>query len=119
MIKVVNIIPKSLSGESQQDSEPNIAVNPANTNEIAISAFTPDPMGGVNAPIFISSDGGSSWSLNKIVPSQDALTGTGDITVRFGGGGRFYAGILRRPSSLRLNILRTANFAGASTMTAL
>jgi hypothetical protein len=74
-------------------------VNPANPNQIAITAFTPDPMGGTNAPIFVSSDGG--------------------ITPRFGGGNRFYAGILRRPGTLRLNILRTAGFTGASTMTVL
>lgn len=46
MIKVVNIIPRSLSGETNQDSEPNIAVNPANPLQIAASAFTPSPMGG-------------------------------------------------------------------------
>jgi hypothetical protein len=116
MIKVVNIIPQSLSGETNQDSEPNIAVNPANSNEIAISAFTPDPLGGANAPIFVSTDGGNTWTLNSIVPSS---TITGDITPRFAGGSRFYAGILRRPGSLRLNILRVASFTGASTMTVL
>ena len=118
-IKVVNIIPQSLSWEFEQDSEPNIAVNPANPNEIAISAFTPDPMGGPNAPIFVSTDGGNTWALNSIVPSSDTSTGTGDITPRFGGGSRFYAGILRLPGSLRLNILRSTNFSGASTMTVL
>ena len=115
-IRVVNIIPQALSGETGQDSEPNIAVNPANPNEIAITAFTSDPLGGPNAPIFISTDGGSTWSLNSNVPSNAI---TGDITPRFGGGSRFYAGILRRPGNLRLNILRTANFASASTMTVL
>src|SRR5262245_26770323 len=119
MIKVINIIPQALSGETRQDSEPNIAVNPANTSQIAISAFTPDPMGGANAPIFISSDGGNTWALNTIVPSSSATTGTGDITERFGGGGRLYAGILRVPGSLRLNILRTTNFASPAVMSAL
>ena len=120
MITVVNIIPQSLSGETRQDSEPNIAVNPANANQIAITAFTPNPMGGSNAPIFVSTDGGSTWSLNSIVPGQaGSTTGTGDITPRFGGGSRFYAGILRQPGSLRLNILRAASFTGASTMTVL
>ena len=45
---------------------------------------------------------------------------TSDITVRFGGtSGNLYAGILRRPGGLRLNILRTPNFAGGGTMTVL
>ena len=120
MIKVVNIIPKSLSNETGQDSEPNIAVNPANSQQIAITAFTKDPLGGANAPIFVSTNGGSNWSLNSIVPSQaGSTTGTGDITSRFGGGNRFYAGILRVPFGLRLNILRTTNFSGAAVMSVL
>lgn len=121
MILVVNMIPRALSGETNQDSEPNLAVNPANPLQIAGSAFTPDPMGGENAPIYVSNDGGNTWLLNSIVPSQaGSLTGTGDITVRFGGTSNIlYAGILRQPGFLRLNILRTANFLGAGTMTVL
>ena len=82
MITVVNIVPQSLSGETNQDSEPNLAVNPANPKEIVASAFTPDPMGGPNAPLYLSTDGGATWSLNNIVPSAGAI-GTGDITMRF------------------------------------
>lgn len=121
MIRVVNMIPRSLSGETNQDSEPNLAVNPANPLQIAGSSFTPDPGGGANAPIFVSNDGGDTWLLNSIVPSQTgSLTGTGDITVRFARTGDvLYAGILRRPGGLRLNILRTDSFLGASTMTVL
>jgi hypothetical protein len=121
MILVVNMIPRSLSGETRQDSEPNLAVNPANPLQIAGSAFTPDAMGGANAPIYVSTDGGNTWLHNSIVPSQaGSLTGTGDITVRFAGTtGTLYAGILRRPGGLRLNILRTANFVSPATMTVL
>ena len=39
-VKVVNMIPNSLSAETQRDSEPNVAVNPANPLRIAASAFT-------------------------------------------------------------------------------
>ncbi len=120
MILVVNMIPQCLSGEINQDSEPNLAVNPANPLHIAGSAFTPDPMGGRLAPIFVSSDGGNTWLLNSIVPSEGALTGTGDITVRFAGtSNNLYAGILRIPGFLRLNILRTNNFLGPAAMTVL
>lgn len=117
-IIVVNMIPNAQSGETNQDSEPNLAVNLQNPLEIVGSAFTPDPMGGANAPIYISTDGGNTWLLNSIVPSQaGSLTGTGDITVRYSGsGGRLYAGILRVPGGLRLNILRTANPLGPAAM---
>ena len=53
LITVVNMIPSSLSGETNQDSEPNLAVNPANLQEIAGTAFTPSPGGSpTRSPIF-------------------------------------------------------------------
>ena len=51
MLNIVNITPASLSGESNQDSEPNIAVNPEKPTDMVATAFTPAPMGGANAPI--------------------------------------------------------------------
>jgi hypothetical protein len=119
MVQVINMIPKSLSFERGHDREPNLAVNPANPQQIAASAFTRDPFGGPNAPIFVSTDGGNAWNLNSIVPSQGGSS-TGDITLRFATtGNHLYAGILRRPGSLRLNILRTDDFTNPAPMTVL
>jgi hypothetical protein len=120
-VVVVNMIPKTLSGEDHQDSEPTIAVNPANPNQIAASAFTPDPAEGPRAPIYVSSDGGNTWTLNSIVPSTVADgSATADITVAFGTSSNvLYAGIIRFPfpgDRTRLNILRTKNFQSAATM---
>lgn len=120
--RVVNMVPFAISGETQQDSEPNLTVNPSNPLQMVGSAFTPDPGGGINAPVYVSTDGGETWVLNLIVPSQNPLGGTGDITVRFGTTTNvLYAGILRSPAvtGLRLNILRTANFTAATPMTVL
>jgi hypothetical protein len=114
-VRVVNMIPNAQSNESNQDSEPNITVNPANPLQMAGSAFTPDPMGGAIAPIFVSTDGGTTWTLNSIVPSSNGMTG--DITLRFSGtSGVLYTGTLRGGSGLRLNILRSTNFTGATLM---
>jgi len=115
---LVNMIPKSLSHESNQDSEPTLAVNPRNPQQIVGTAFSPDPMGGANAPIYISIDGGRTWTLNSIVPSE---TQTGDICVGFSPtNGKLYAGILRIPSQdTRLNILRTDDFQSPNLMTVL
>lgn len=112
---VINMIPVNLSGETEQDSEPNLAVNAANPLQMVATAFTPGA-GNVCppeiAPVFVSSDGGQHWFLLCMVPS-DELGLTGDITVDFGLNGDLYAGILRRPGGLRLNILRsTEPFAG-------
>ena len=121
-VSVVNIIPQSLSGEMNQDSEPNLAVNPADTTQMVATAFTPPPMGGANAPIFISTDGGATWSLRNVVPGNNAAGfPTKDITVAFGtGGGTLYAAILRGDSTTRrMQILRSPGFAGIAAMAVL
>ena len=121
-VKLVDIIPATFSGEANSDSEPNIAVNPANPHDIVISAFTPCPplISTTEAPIYFSKNGGDTWNLNCIVPGNSPFTGTGDITLRFAGSsGVLYAGILRGDSFLTLNILRTADFTSATPMTIL
>jgi hypothetical protein len=119
-VTIVNMIPKSLSDETNGDAEPNLAVNPSNPLQIAGSAFTPDPSGGTHAPIYVSTDGGQTWTLNSIVPSNDPNTGTGDITLRFSGTNKLYAGILSLPPAVagdtELKILRSDSFTGPAAM---
>jgi hypothetical protein len=117
-VLLVNMIPKSLSAETNQDSEPTLAVNPADPFQIAGTAFTPDPMGGAFAPIFVSTDGGNTWSLNSIVPSAAGSDlGTGDISVAFASAsGTLYGGILRDTSG-NFERLRTADFTNPAPMT--
>jgi hypothetical protein len=115
-VMVVNMIPQSLSSETQQDSEPMIAVNPSNPKEIAATAFTPNPFGGSLAPIYVSSDGGLTWVLNATVPGG---TATADISVAFGPKTSvLYSGILRRDNT-NLNILATPAFASSAPMNVL
>ncbi len=118
-ITVVNMIPKSLSGETNQDSEPNLAVNPDNPLQMVGTAFTPNPSGGALAPIYISSDGGHTWSLNAIVPGATSSFPTGDITMKFGGSSNVLYGGILRADNLDLNVLRTGNFASSAAMTVL
>src|SRR4051794_9408977 len=118
MIHIVNMIPASLSGEANQDSEPNIAVDLTNPNNIVGTAFTPAPTGGSFAPIYVSTDGGNTWSLRTVVPGN-GFVGTGDITVAFATtGGMLYAGTLNGTTG-RMNILRTSGFSSATPMTLL
>jgi len=120
-IRLVNIIPKSRSGETNFDSEPSITVNPANPNQIIVTAFTPDITQPVSiGPYFFSNDNGSTWALNSVIPGGTYTFGTKDISIRFGGNsGVIYAAILRGDSPMRMNILRKANFYGPGLVTIL
>jgi hypothetical protein len=117
-VTVVNMIPKSLSGETNQDSEPNLAVNPQNPMQIVGTAFTPNPSGGSLAPIYVSSDGGQTWSLNAIVPGASSFP-TFDITMKFGGTSNVLYGGIIRADNTNLAILRTSNYLSATPMTVL
>src|ERR1700716_373036 len=70
-IRVVDLIPRSLSGETNQDSEPFLAVQTLNPQIMVASAFTPNPFSASgNAPVHISEDGGATWVLSAITPVQ-------------------------------------------------
>lgn len=117
VLTIVNMIPNLLSGETNQDSEPNLAVNPINPLEIAGTSFTPSPNAGSrNSPVFYSNDGGSTWSLKDII----AGTPVRDQTLRFATtSGNLYAGVLWGGgglSSINFDILRTNDFSGLTTM---
>ena len=121
VLTVVNMIPALSSGETSQDSEPNLAVNPANPSELAATAFTPSPNGSsTTSPIFYSDDGGLTWALKDII----AGTPVRDQTLRFATtGGHLYAGVLWGGGSsiaaINFDILRTNDFSGLTTMTSL
>ena len=120
-VQLVDVVPALYSNETGNDSEPNVTVNPGNTSQVVVSAFTPCPtsISTTNAPIYFSIDGGATWQLNCILPGDDPTFGTNDITVRFASSGVLYAGILSPNTFLQLNILRTSDFTSATTMTLL
>src|SRR5437762_8745315 len=114
-VRVVDLIPVSLSGESWQDAEPFLALYASNPRLMAASAFTPNPGGSVSAtaPIFVSDDGGDSWTLRNTLPSQ---TMTADITHAVGGNPPvLYAGIMKVPD-FPLNELKANDLFSPATM---
>jgi hypothetical protein len=112
-ILVINMIPNSLSNETNRDSEPNLSVNPSNPLQLAASAFTPDPQASGNGPIFVSSNGGSTWDLNVVLPGGNR---TVDVTLRFATSSNvLYGGILRLDNT-NMDILRKANFLAPGNM---
>lgn len=104
-VRVVNMIPATLGNETNQDSEPDLTIDPNNADIIIATAFTPNPSGVLtHAPVYVSLDGGATWALNNIVPSGNGMTG--DITVTCSGNNVLYAGILRGGGGLDMRILR-------------
>jgi hypothetical protein len=121
-VQLVDVIPALYSNETNTDSEPNVAVNPASPLNVVVTAFTPCPamISTTDAPLYFSTDGGKNWQLNCIFPGNDTTYGTNDVTIRFAGStGVLYAGILTPNTYLGLDILRTADFTSPTEMTTL
>jgi len=108
--RIVNMMPADRSRDTSHDGEPNIAVNPANPQIIAASAFTfsanrqwcdtfpcsripGTQFPNCRAPIYISMDGGNNWELKEVVPSNNGITH--DITVAFSDSGYLYVAALK------------------------
>jgi hypothetical protein len=108
--RIVNMLPADRSSDTSHDGEPNIAVNPANPQIIAASAFTfsanrqwcdtfpclripGTPFPNCKAPIYVSMDGGNTWELKEVVPSNNGITH--DITVAFSDSGYLYVAALK------------------------
>ena len=126
-VTLVNMVPLARSGETIQDSEPTLAVNPANSLQLVGTAFTWDnlnggPMTGGLAPIYVSTNGGTTWTTVNNVPSQAGSTfPTGDIMLRFsnrtvGTTNTLYGGILRA-SAFNMAVLRTVDYRTTTPMT--
>src|SRR5436309_5252016 len=114
-VRVVDMIPASLSGETWQDAEPFLTTFASNPNLLAASAFTPNPGGpaSTTAPIYVTGDSGNTWSLRNTLPSN---VQTADITHAGGESPALYATILSTPS-IALKDLETNDVLSATTMT--
>jgi hypothetical protein len=118
-VKLVDLIPASLSGETNQDSEPFLAIEPANPQIMVASAFTPNPISTTgNAPVYVSQDGGNTWVLNAITPVQRM---TCDITHAISAAenhprGDLHAGTLACASAITLGESETIDVSSSTSM---
>lgn len=63
-IRLIDVIPNNLSGETGQQSESSLAVNPTNVNQVVLhSGFT---------NYYRTGDSGASWSLFQNISNNDA-----------------------------------------------
>ena len=101
------------------DSETSIAVNPANPNEIILTAFSGQWIGGIRAPLWHSLDGGNLWTkeFSVPIPTGWSATATGcpcDQTVDFAAGNTL-SGVFQSGNYTNVFSGATANAANASS----
>src|SRR5438128_3172319 len=71
------------------DTEPSIAVDPSNPLRIAIVSFSENWGPGVRAPVWMSTDGGATWSKITIIPQPPTgFPGPGVQKIAFDSTGR-------------------------------
>lgn len=96
-VTVVDVIPNFMSNEQNDDSEANLAVDPASPSKMAASAFFFNPKKPNLGSIFLSTNGGLAWTVQPILPGSTSVCATSfcDITLRFGGtSGKLYVSAL-------------------------
>jgi hypothetical protein len=94
---VNNTDPSLKNTDTFNDGETSIAINPANNDEIVISAFSSSWSGG-NAAIWHSTDGGTTWTKQFTIPVPPGVGGTGpcpcDQTFDYGPNGVLFGTFL-------------------------
>jgi len=72
---VNNTDPNLTNTDTFNDGETSITVNPANPNEIVITAFSGS--WGANAPLWQSTDGGNIWTKQFTIPAPPGVAAAG------------------------------------------
>src|SRR5216684_3807655 len=100
---VNNTVLNFLNTDTQGGSEPSIAVNPANPNQIVMTSFSG---GWTPAPLWYSTNGGLTWTKQFTIPLPPGDPGGGpnDQTVDYGRSGYLYGTFLSCTSSTACNI---------------
>jgi hypothetical protein len=96
---LVNMIPRTSSGETGQDSEPFLAVRPDQKLMVGAAYFFRHEREneGDTSPLFLSTDNGFSWALTPIVPFYRI----GSQTYCFSGtGSKLYGSVMGRSSGV-------------------
>ena len=119
-VRVVDMIPRHMSDETFQNSEPSLAVNPKNAARMAASAYTPGGdlcSRGAEAPIFASADTGKHWSVVcKIRVDSSSNLPPGDVTLRWSSdGGALFAAMLWPLQPITLQVFLTPDPLDAGT----
>ena len=89
--QLVDIATNATDPLNLRDAEPSIAVNPANPQQIAVVSFSGNWGVGVNAPVWISNNGGAAWQKLFIIPAPPGgFAGPGDQKIAFNAQGNLF-----------------------------
>lgn len=85
---ILDVATDATDPTNRGDTEPSIAVDPSNPLRIAIVSFS-EPWGALGAPVWMSNDGGVTWTKIRVIPvPPTGLGGPGDQKVVFDSTGR-------------------------------
>jgi Putative Ig domain len=103
-VMLVNMVPRGMSGETGQDSEPFLAVHPNGKLMVGV-AYTQFERGIM--PHYLSTDGGWTWRLRKLIPFNAEYSSQ---TYAFSGeGNKLFGAVARlgRDQDMRLYVLQS------------
>jgi len=88
---LVDILTAAGATSTLGNSEPSIAVNPANPQQIAVVAFSDNWGPATNAPVWKSDDGGNTWRKVAQIPQPPSgCAGPGDQKIAFNAAGQLF-----------------------------
>jgi hypothetical protein len=100
-VSVKDIATDALDPNNLADTEPSIAVNPQNPEEIAIVAFSENWNATAGAPIWKSSDDGLAWrKVFQIAQPAPSQSGPFDQKIDFDSEGRIYVAEVAQGSGI-------------------
>ena len=110
-VLVVNAIPGGIANDETDNSEPSLAVNPQNPDEMVMSALLLG-WGGTCEPdqsaVLRSLDRGKTWGLHCALPLNDTYF-AGDISLAYAGDGTsLYGGFQPGQLAVRVHLIKTA-----------
>src|SRR5437879_2740747 len=90
-IPLVDIATDATDPSNLGDTEPSIAVNPRNPNQIAVVTFSEGWGPTSKAPVWKSDDGGTTWRKVPQIPQPSASSGgPGDQKIGYDGNGKLF-----------------------------
>ena len=124
-VQIVDIIPPSMTDETDSNAEPFVAVDPTNPQRMAVAAFTHAQSNSNLGPVYLTTDGGMTWAPKPILPTCNGCWNANDETLGFAPSSSdpnhvdLFAGILKNPGGFTFTALRSFDMSLGTPMVTL